>query len=274
MFTALDLTLFTIGVYGIAAVAGLIGLLSRRSRWRKTGAFLSLGAFLCQTLALIAGFHGTLANGLTVGAYLQLFAWFALLCGLCAWWLLRNNALILFATQLGLIIFLMSLPSLQMAIAIPPALSTSFYILHVGALFLSLGLLALAFIAGIIFLVLRHRLKTKKKLGGFLNDMPALSLLDKINATCALSAFPLYTLGVVTGFFRVLPTYGQNALIDPKELSSLFIWLLLAILFHNRLAKNWKGKKPAILAILIFSLSLFSLLVVNFFTNTHHGFIR
>lgn len=220
------------------------------------------------------GFHKSFPNGLSAGAYLQMLAWFILLCGVAAWWRLRNEALILFAAPLGLILFLMSASSLDMFPTLPPSLSTPFFALHIGALFLSLGLLGLAFIAGTIFLILSKNIKSKKNTAGFLRDMPALSILDKINGACVISAFPLYTLGIVAGVFWAYPAYGSNLSTDPKEIVSLAVWGMLAALFHNRLAKGWKGRKPACVAILVFLLSAFSILVVNFYLPTHHAFIR
>ena len=109
---------------------------------------------------------------------------------------------------------------------------------------------------------------------GFWQDMPALSMLDKINAFTTLTAFPLYTLGIVAGLIWAKPVFGATVTGDPKEVISIVVWLLFAVLFHNRLANGWKGRKPARLAVFIFLLCLFSILVVNTFMDTHHAFIR
>lgn len=271
MFSPLEITLATIIVYAFATLFSVVGLLSRKAALRNAGSILSLCAFFCQTGALILGFHKSAGGALSFGAYLQLLAWFALLCGILAWWRLKNFAILLFATPLGLILFLISAPALNLPITVPQYLSAPFYALHIGALFFSLGLLSLGFVCSLIFIILEKRLKTKMQMQGFWQDMPAITILDKINAACALGAFPLYTLGIVAGLFWAVPLYGQSLTTDPKEITSVLVWFLLAVLFHNRLAKNWRGRKPAILTIIIFLLSMLSFFAINFFVTTHHG---
>ncbi|MEF2677542.1 MAG: ABC transporter permease, partial [Bilophila wadsworthia] len=51
------------------------------------------------------------------------------------------------------------------------------------------------------------------------------------------------------------------------------VWGLYAWLFHQRFTQGWQGRKPAILAIWIFTVCAFSLIVVNLFMTTHHSFL-
>lgn len=269
-----NFTWLTIAMYLLAAGVGMTGMILRKKLWCKAGSYLALLAFFCQTFTLLMGYHGITPGGPSRGAYLQLLAWFCLLCGIAAWWRLKQDSLLLMVVPLALILFLMSISSLHAILSLPDQLSVPFYTLHIGSLFLSLGMLSLGFISGIFFIFLAKRIKNKKNMKGFWQDMPALSLLDKINAACAISSFPLYTIGVIAGLFWSIPVYGKMFNGDPKEISTLIIWLMLAVLFHNRLAKGWKGRKPAILAISIFILSCLSIIVVNFFLPTHHAFLR
>ena len=55
---------------------------------------------------------------------------------------------------------------------------------------------------------------------------------------------------------------------------SIIVWLLMAYVFHGRLATGWRGRKPARLMVLVFGLSLFSIVVVNTLMETHHSFIK
>lgn len=268
------LTALTIAIYLLATFAGFCGMIWSRPLLRKIGCWLAIGAFFCQTLILIFGFHKLMPTGLSLGAYVQLLAWFFLLCGICAWQRFRQEAILLFAAPLGLILFLMSAPWLNLGVRIPPALSAPFYALHIGSLFLSLGLLALAFVVGLIFLVMERRIKSRKKISGIWEEMPALSILDRINAVCSIAAFPLYTIGVLAGLVWAKPVFGSVLGGDPKEITTLFIWFLLAILFYNRIARGWRGKKPAILAAIIFALSILSIVVINLFLTSHHGVIH
>lgn len=274
MFSPELLTAITIIFYLCATASGIAGFAWRNANLRRFGCWLALAAFLCQTLILVFGFHKLLPGGLSLGAYFQLLAWFFLLFGIGAWLRLRQDAILLFAAPLGLVLFLISARWLQLVIKIPASLTAPFYALHIGALFLSLGLLALAFVAGAVFLVMEGAIKKKKRMDGVWRDLPALFILDKINGVCSAAAFPLYTIGLLAGLFWARPVFGSTLSGDPKEIVSIAVWGLLALLFYNRLGRGWRGRKPALLAGAIFLLSLLSIVVVNIFMSTHHGVIR
>ncbi|MBQ3058896.1 MAG: cytochrome c biogenesis protein CcsA [Desulfovibrio sp.] len=267
-------TLLTLALYALATFCGVLGTALRSPLWRKAGCWLALAGFAAQTLLLASGFHKSLPGGLSLGAYLQMLAWFVMLCGLTIWLRMRQEAAALFSAPLALMLFAMSAPYLSALIRVPESLKAPFYALHIGALFLSLGLLALAFAAGALFIYLEGRIKSKQRMEGFWQDMPALSILDKINAFTVLTGFPLYTVGLASGLIWAKPVYGAVISGDPKEVITIIVWLLFAWLFYNRLTSNWKGRRPARLAVFIFVLSLFSIIVVNTFMDTHHAFIR
>lgn len=267
-------TLFILTLYALATFSGVIGIALRKAFWRKSGCWLALAAFIAQTLLLTTGFHGSLPGGLSIGAYLQMLAWFIMLSGLAIWLKMRQEAAAIFSAPLALLLFAMSAPYLSALVKVPEALKGPFYALHIGAFFLSLALLALAFAAGALFLFLEGRIKSKQRMLGFWQDMPALSILDKINAFTVLAGFPLFTSGLAAGLIWAKPVYGAILSGDPKEVITIVIWVLFAWLFYNRLTNNWKGRKPARLVVFIFILCLFSIIVVNTFMDTHHAFIR
>ncbi|MBQ7738196.1 MAG: cytochrome c biogenesis protein CcsA [Desulfovibrionaceae bacterium] len=267
-------TIITIIFYAGSTLLGLWGMLNRKTSWQSAGCWLALAGFIFQTLTLALGFHKSFPSGLSAGAYLQMLAWFLGLSGLIIWLKLKQRTALTFATPFCLTLFAMSIPYMEQVIIIPQSVQSSFYFLHIGALFVSLALLAISFIASAIFLILEHRIKTKRGVKGFLQDLPALAILDKLNGFGIIISFPLYTIGLIVGFLRAAPVYGSTFSGDPKEIVTIIIWLLLAVIFHNRLARSWTGKKPALMMIGIFLLSIFSLLVVNTIMPSHHAFIR
>lgn len=263
-----------LALYTIATCCGLAGMLARNVLTKKIAASITLAGFLLQTLSMALGSHSALPGGLSWGAYLQLMAWFVVLCSLVGWWRLKDESATLFAAPLALIIFLLSHRFLVHQVKLPESLSVYFYALHIGTLFLSLGLMALAFVAGLIFLQADKKIKTKARIKGFQQDFPALSILDKINAVTTFVGFPLYTVGIISGFAWAHPTFGATISGDPKEIISIVAWLMFAYLFHKRLSHGWHGRKPALLAVWLFGLSVFSILVVNSFIETHHAFTK
>ena len=267
-------TIITLVVYALGALAAVSGMAVRNPLLRRWGCRLTLAGFVCQTMWLALGFHKFFPAGLSLGAYLQMLAWFTVLCGAALWRKLRQETPLLFSAPLCLMLFIMSAPYLNFSIHIPQSLKTSFYTLHIGTLYLSLALIALASIAGGLFLFLEGHIKGKQRMKGFWQDMPALTLLDKVNAIASLLGFPLYTIGIVSGLLWAGSVFGSTVSGDPKEIISIVVWLLFGILFHNRLANAWKGRKPAKLVIFIFILCLFSILVVNTVMQTHHAFSR
>jgi len=268
-----QLALAVLVVYALASLCGFAGLVGRAPRLRRVACFTAVGGFALQTLAFMLGSHAALPGGLSLGAYLQLLAWFLLLCGMLGWGKFKLEEPLLFAAPPAFLLAAIAYPCLHRQLVLPAPLSGYFYALHIGALFLSLAIIALALGAGLLFLYMHHKIKAKERLVGFQKDFPALSILDKINAVCVVAGFPLYTIGIGTGFVWSGSVWGRTFSGDPKEIVSLLIWLCFAVLFHQRLLRGWQGRKPALFAIGLFALCVFSILVVNMFLPTHHAFV-
>lgn len=252
--------------YALGTAAVLAGFLARKA-WlnRLALAILSL-TFGLHTLLLG---HAFLTGDVSLPAYVSLMAWSVMLAGLISS-IRHRQALMAVLSPVALLVYLSGL--LMSPIPLPSELSGMFSVVHVGALFGSMALLALAFGAGCLFLLQQKQLKAKARLSAFSREIPALNVLDKINALAVAAGFPLFTVGLLTGFVGARVANGRVWTGDPKELVSLLVWGLFAMLYHQRLVKGWQGRKPAMLAMLIFAVCIFSLTVVNIFLPTHHGF--
>jgi ABC-type transport system involved in cytochrome c biogenesis permease subunit len=145
------------------------------------------------------------------------------------------------------------------------------FILHLAFIFAGVGVMAVAAGAGTLFLWQEHSIKHKTRLDGVHQDLPALGALDRVNAMATLIGFPCYSLGILCGFLWARISWGTLGSGDLKEWISLAILVVYALLFHQRQALGWRGRKPALLAIVIFIASLFSMFVVNAL-STQHGF--
>ena len=120
--------------------------------------------------------------GLTRSVYVQLLAWCIALIGLIAWLRSRYESLLLIVAPFSLLTFLIALLLRHAETPLPPVLSGMTFTIHIAAIFISLGLMALAFGAGVLFLIQSKTIKSKSKMTGFQKDLPALSALDKVNA--------------------------------------------------------------------------------------------
>ena len=80
--------------------------------------------------------------------------------------------------------------------------------------------------------------------------------------------FPLYTLGLMSGF--IWAPMAKAVAENPKVLLSLFIWFLYALFFYQRTALRQRGRKTAIMAIVIFTISALSF-GVDYTMSSHHS---
>jgi len=261
--------------YFAGATLYLLGVVTAKPGLRRAGAFCTVAGFAFHSadLGILLGTeYGTAL--LSGEFYFSLLAWSLLLICLFLWWRLRLGMLGLLAAPLALFLFLSSQAVTATRIPLPKALGGLFFGLHIGAFFLAISLLAMACGAGAAYLYLEGKIKTKEKLTGFTKALPALSTCDTVNRWAVAAGFPLYTVGLLSGFIWAKLTWNRIFSYDPKEITAIAIWLLFAFLFHQRLVMGWRGRKTARLAIWIFGLTLVSMLVINFFMPTHHSFAR
>lgn len=248
-----------------------LGLGLRLPICKKTASVASVLGFALHTVDLIAaGFMQ--ADVLQHGRfYISMLAWLCVFVFFVAWWRLKHDFLSLITAPLAVVLFTGSMVIPPSTAIVPERWSLLWFGLHVGAIFVALALLALAFGAGVGYIYLERKIKTKSKIPSALQEMPALDTLDRVNALAVAVGFPLYSISMLSGFIWAAFTWKRVLTGDPKEIVSLAIWILYAVLFHQRLALGWQGRKPAKMAITIFLLSLGSLVLINFLLPTHHS---
>lgn len=248
------------------------GVLARKDSLKRVAAWCAIIGFGLHTISLGADLVSHSFKTLPRGFYVKLLSWSIVALFFFTWWRLKLEFLALTSSPLALLLFVFSLTLRQKEAVMPESLSGLFFGLHIGSLFLSLALLGMAFGAGVVFLHLDRKIKSKERLTGFRKDLPALAVFDKVNHWAVLFGFPLFTLGMLSGFIWARVTWGKVISWDPKEVLSIFIWLLFALLFHQRIVMGWRGRKPARLLIWVFLFTVISLIGVNLFLPTHHSF--
>jgi cytochrome c-type biogenesis protein CcsB len=153
-----------------------------------------------------------------------------------------------------------------------PALNSIWLPVHTILSFIGNGIFVVSFFISLLYLVIEKEIK-KKKSFVFSEKFPSLSTLDNINYKCMSFGFPFLTAGIITGSLWAGFAWGSYWKWDPKETWSLITWIVYAILFHNRLALGWRGKKTAYMMILGFLLIIFTFLGVSYLMQGSHTYI-
>ncbi|MCG8529327.1 MAG: cytochrome c biogenesis protein CcsA [Desulfovibrionales bacterium] len=264
-------SLIIVSLYALGALTILTGAITRSPKLKHVSNLLTITGFSVHTILLG---YAMAVNGwaLPSGYYMSMLSWSLLLIYFFMWWRFKLSFLSLTASPLALVLFIGSFH--VKAAQLPKAWSGAFFGLHIGTLFLSFGLLAMAFGAGILFTRLEAKIKAKEPLNDFEKELPALTTFDKVNQLAVIAGFPLYTVGLITGFIWARIEWGRTLSGDPKEIVSLGVWFIYAWLFHQRLVMGWRGRKAAKAAIWIFGICIFSLIGINIFTSTHHSFLQ
>lgn len=260
-------------LYFLGALFFLSSIPGTRHSLKLTSLLSTAGGFVIHSLNLGAKIAmDPLFTTSQAQFYVSLLAWMFIFLYLLLWWRLKLQFLGLTASSLAVILFCSSLTVSSASLQIPAKLSSLWFSLHIVTLFLSIGFLAMAFGAGLCYIYADKQIKKKARIGQFRKNIPALTSFDRVNHWAVSIGFPLFTIGVLSGFMWAGFTWGSIFSWDPKELFSVLVWILFAFLFHQRLALGWKGRKPALLAVWLFLFCLGSLLIINLFLPTHHSF--
>ncbi|MBI3802542.1 MAG: cytochrome c biogenesis protein CcsA [Nitrospirae bacterium] len=165
---------------------------------------------------------------------------------------------------LGSFILPLAFLSLVSAAALPdeirtidPSLTKIWLGIHTTFSLLGIVAFAIAFIAGIMYLLQESFLKSKQ-FNALYYKLPSLDLLDEWNKKAILLGFPLLTLGIISGALWAQYSFGSFwTPTNPKQVLSLGTWLFYLMVLHGRITIGWRAKKAAHLAIIGFVGALF-----------------
>ncbi|MGB5809568.1 MAG: cytochrome c biogenesis protein CcsA [Polyangiales bacterium] len=157
-----------------------------------------------------------------------------------------------FVVPIALMLFLASGLGSAYATVSPPVESLMLN-LHIGANVLGLAAFAIAFGAGVAYVV-QERLLRRRQLSGVFQRLPSLDILDTIGLRAVLTGFPLLTFGMVTGTFWLLR--GDGSEFYASQALGLLAWLIFAGVIVLRVAAGWQGRKAALGTIMGFVCTL------------------
>ncbi|MDY6854466.1 MAG: c-type cytochrome biogenesis protein CcsB [Thermodesulfobacteriota bacterium] len=156
---------------------------------------------------------------------------------------------------------------------LPSILKSTWLPIHVLVAFLGNAIFALAFCAGVMYLIQEYQIKSKR-IGSLYYRLPSLKLLDDINHSCLSIGFPLLTIAMVSGSIWARFAWGSFWNWDAKEIWTLLTWIFYAALLHGRINMGWRGKRAAVFAIVGFFAVMFSFLGINTMCSVLHSYER
>ncbi|MEV0613943.1 c-type cytochrome biogenesis protein CcsB [Nonomuraea sp. NPDC050404] len=143
-----------------------------------------------------------------------------------------------------------------------PALDSYWIAIHVSAAIISSGLLTLAGVAGVLYLVR----------GDGMSRLPSRADLEKVAHRAIVFAFPLWTFAVIAGALWADRAWGRYWGWDPKEVWSFITWVAYAAYLHAKATAGWKGRASTIVQLVAFGCLLFNLIGVNIFIDGLHSY--
>ena len=132
--------------------------------------------------------------------------------------------------------------------------------LHVLLAGTGLAFLGVSGLAGSLFLLEHHRLKTKQPVR---LPLPSLEALDRVNRVSLLAGFPLLTLGVVTGMMWVENVQGSLWSGTQHQTFSAIAWAVYAVLVTLRFGSSQGARQAAASAVGGFALLFFAVIGVE-----------
>lgn len=172
---------------------------------------------------------------------------------------------------LALMLYASTMP--MKIVPIEPVLRSPWLPLHAVSAFFGNGFLAMAFLAGVMYLIQEDRIKKKKVPGKIFLMLPSLDMLDKLGYDALKLGFPLLTLTIITGAMWSQQVWGKYWHWEPKQTWSLITWLVYAALLHQRLNAGWRGRKAAIMIVIGFVAVIFTFIGVNVLLFGKHIFV-
>ena len=240
--------------YLAASIAASVYTGLRRPAVRVVVLALTVAGLAANTAALIAravvSGHPPVTN---LFEYLTLFAW-AIVVGFVLLWRKKGIELLtVFAAPVAFAMMVVaSLFPARIEQQLIPALQSYWLWIHVSLAVLGEAAFAVAFVSAVLYLVGRGR---------GLRGGPDSGLLDEVTYRAIGVGFPLFTIGALfAGAVWAQRAWGTPWSWDPKETSSLVVWFVYAIYLHVRLVRGWRGVGPAVLSIVGFALTIFTIL--------------
>lgn len=270
----MSIVLFQITLlFYLIATVGYFGYLwgKKPAVTRLAHGLLSIG-FIVHTVVIISRFwvsgHPPITN---LHESFSFFSWSVVGLFLILKWKYRVAPIGIILGPMASILMVVASFEDQRILPLPGILESYWLPIHGILSFTGEAVFALAFAAGVFYLIQESRIKRKNP-GELSKRLPSLETLDDVNYMCLSLGFPLLTAGIITGSFWANYAWGSYWSWDPKETWSLITWLIYAALLHQRVNVGWRGRKAAIMAIVGFASVAFTFIGVNLLLPGLHSY--
>jgi cytochrome c-type biogenesis protein CcsB len=152
-----------------------------------------------------------------------------------------------------------------------PALRSYWLAIHVSAAVVASGILLLAGVASVLYLLRRVHENDPSKLT-WTSRLPSADVLDRVAYRATAIAFPIWTFAVITGAIWAEAAWGRYWGWDPKETTAFIAWIVYACYLHARSTAGWRGPRAATINVVGFAVMIFNLFFVNLVVTGLHSY--
>jgi len=240
----------TLGLYFFGTILFLVCLVQRSEALSKIAMGLAGVGFFTHTVALaLHVLSGDELKWITFHKAMSFFSWSLVLVFLGAAFRPHLQVLGSFILPLAFL----SLVSTAILPTETPVLHPMFQAVWVHVTLSMLGTVgfAVAFVAGLMYLM-QERLLKSKQFNVLSFKLPPLDFLDMLNQRSILLGFPFLTLGMLTGAISAQITLGAYLSWNSEQVWALITWVFYLIVLMGRVTVGWRAKKAAYLTIVGF----------------------
>ncbi|MBX2811262.1 MAG: cytochrome c biogenesis protein [Myxococcales bacterium] len=262
-------------LYGIAAMIGFIQLFSPRLKDERIGLVVLVLGVLGHLVAM-----GVRASELGTFPMANIHDALSLFGFSIASLSIPTLASARRVPQIGPIAALVVMVLVLLAVFIEPAttvpqeLRSPWLPVHIALAFVGNASFVVAGMVAGVYLIQDNRLKLKRsrtRVGTGLYQLPALELLDRASMRLIEIGFPLMTLALVSGMLYGREVWGMYWKWELRNVVSVIVWAIFAVLLHFRITIGWRGRKAALLTLVGVSATLLSIVGLGLLGFGHYG---
>jgi cytochrome c-type biogenesis protein CcsB len=175
----------------------------------------------------------------------------------------------------GFVLIVLGLATLNFyvdVVPLPPALQSTWLVIHVFVAVLGTSFFALGAGLSAMQLLQGRREEGLTTRPRFLETLPAADRLENLAYRVVVVGFVFWTFTLIAGAIWAEHAWGRYWGFDTKEVWTFIIWTIFAAYIHARATLGWRGSRSAWLAIVGFSAVLFNFGVVNVFFKGLHAY--